>query len=211
MNKAFKLSPLALLCCAMLAQAQMYKSVGPDGRVSYSDTPPSAAAARQVENRALPSAGAGPSTLPYALAQAAKAHPVTLYTSEQCPPCASARAFLAARGVPYAEKTVSSNVDIAALRAAGGEAQLPFLTVGQAREQGFEEGAWNNALSAAGYPKASQLPKTWSNPAPQPAAPRPADKPAVAPAAQAPAPDPGMAAPGEAPPAAGKAPPGFRF
>jgi glutaredoxin len=211
MNKAFKLSPLALLCCAMLAQAQMYKSVGPDGRVSYSDTPPSAAAARQVENRALPSAGAGPSTLPYALAQAAKAHPVTLYTSDQCPPCASARAFLAARGVPYAEKTVSSNVDIAALRAAGGEAQLPFLTVGQAREQGFEEGAWNNALSAAGYPKASQLPKTWSNPAPQPAAPRPADKPAVAPAAQAPAPDPGMAAPGEAPPAAGKAPPGFRF
>jgi glutaredoxin len=210
MNKAFKLLPLALLCCATLAQAQMYKSVDPDGRVTYSDTPP-AAAARQVEARPLPSASAGPSTLPYALAQAAKAHPVTLYTSDQCPPCVSARDFLAARGVPYTEKTVSSNADIAALRVAGGEAQLPFLTIGRAREQGFEENAWNSALSAAGYPKTSQLPKTWSNPAPQPAAPRPADKPAITSATQAPAPGPGMPAPGEVPPATGKAPPGFRF
>ena len=55
MNKVFKLLPLALLCCATLAQAQMYKSVGPDGRVTYSDTPP-ASAARQVEARPLPSA-----------------------------------------------------------------------------------------------------------------------------------------------------------
>jgi glutaredoxin len=208
MNKVFKLLPLALLCCATLAQAQMYKSVGPDGRVTYSDTPP-ASAARQVEARPLPSAGAGPSALPYALAQAAKAHPVTLYTSDQCPPCASARAFLAARGVPYAEKTVSSHADIAALRAAGGEAQLPFLTIGQAREQGFEEDAWNSALNAAGYPQTSQLPKTWSNPAPQPAAPRLADKPAATPAARAPGPS--TPAPVEAPAAAGKAPPGFRF
>ena len=40
MHKLVKLLPAALLCCAALAHAQLYKSVGPDGRVTYSDAPP---------------------------------------------------------------------------------------------------------------------------------------------------------------------------
>ncbi|MET0963804.1 MAG: glutaredoxin family protein [Noviherbaspirillum sp.] len=210
MHKLVKLLPAALLCCAALAQAQLYKSVGPDGRVTYSDAPP--ASARTVETRPLPSGGATAAALPYELAQVARAHPVTLYTADKCEPCASARSLLAARGVPYAEKTVSSNEDIAALRAAGGQAQLPLLTVGRSREQGFEEGAWNNTLSAAGYPQASQLPAGWRNPPAQSAAPRSAEKAA---AAQAPAPAASVPAvpraATEAPAATGKAPPGFRF
>ena len=210
MKKTIRLLPAALLCCAALAHAQLYKSVGPDGRVTYSDTPP--AAARQLETRPLPSGAASGAALPYELAQVAKAQPVTLFTADKCAPCDAARSFLAARGVPYAEKTVASNDDIAALRAAGGDAQLPLLTIGRSKEKGFEEGAWNTALTAAGYPKSSQLPASWRNPAPQAAAPRSAPKAADAaekpPAAIAPA---MPAAAAEAPPAAGKAPPGFRF
>ena len=215
MKTSITLLPALLLCCAGLAQAQLYKSVGPDGRVTYSDTPP--AAAKQVETRPLPSGAAAGAALPYELAQVAKAQPVTLYTADKCAPCEAARSFLAARGVPHAEKTVGSNEDIAALRAAGGDAQLPLLTIGRSKEKGFEENAWNAALNAAGYPKTSQLPANWRNPAPQSAAPRSvpkaadvadtADKPAAA-AAAAPS-SPGPAS--EAPPAAGKAPPGFRF
>ena len=210
MKKTIRLLPAALLCCAALAHAQLYKSVGPDGRVTYSDTPP--AAARQLETRPLPSGAASGAALPYELAQVAKAQPVTLFSADKCAPCDAARSFLAARGVPYAEKTVASNDDIAALRAAGGDAQLPLLTIGRSKEKGFEEGAWNTALTAAGYPKSSQLPASWRNPAPQAAAPRSAPKAADAaekpPAAIAPA---MPAAASEAPPAAGKAPPGFRF
>ena len=210
MKKTIRLLPAALLCCAALAHAQLYKSVGPDGRVTYSDTPP--AAARQLETRPLPALAASGAALPYELAQVAKAQPVTLFSADKCAPCDAARSFLAARGVPYAEKTVASNDDIAALRAAGGDAQLPLLTIGRSKEKGFEEGAWNTALTAAGYPKSSQLPASWRNPAPQAAAPRSAPKPADAaekpPAAIAPA---MPAAASEAPPAAGKAPPGFRF
>ena len=207
MHKLARLLPATLLCCAALAQAQLYKSVGPDGRVTYSDTPPSAA--KQLETRPLPSGSATGAALPYALAQVAKAHPVTLYTSDKCEPCALARNLLAARGVPYAEKTVNGNDDIAALRAAGGQAQLPLLTVGRSKEEGFEEGAWHAALDAAGYPQASQLPAGWRNPPPQSAAPRSAGN-AAAPAA-APAAPAGPRAATEAPPATGKAPPGFRF
>jgi glutaredoxin len=210
MKKPIRLLPAALLCCAALAHAQLYKSVGPDGRITYSDTPP--AAAKQLETRPLPSGAAAGAALPYELAQVAKAQPVTLYTADKCAPCEAARSFLAARGVPYAEKTVASNDDIAALRAAGGDAQLPLLTIGRGTEKGFEEGAWNTALTAAGYPKSSQLPASWRNPAPQAAAPLAAPKTAGAadkpPAASAPA---APSAAIEAPPAAGKAPPGFRF
>ena len=210
MKKTIRLLPAALLCCAALAHAQLYKSVGPDGRVTYSDTPP--AAARQLETRPLPAGAASGAALPYELAQVAKAQPVTLFSADKCAPCDAARSFLAARGVPYAEKTVASNDDIAALRAAGGDAQLPLLTIGRSKEKGFEEGAWNTALTAAGYPKSSQLPASWRNQAPQAAAPRSAPKAADAaekpPAAIAPA---MPAAASEAPPAAGKAPPGFRF
>ena len=31
---------LAILLLATSAQAQLYKSIGPDGKVTYSDTPP---------------------------------------------------------------------------------------------------------------------------------------------------------------------------
>ena len=210
MTKTTRLLPAALLYCAALAHAQLYKSVGPDGRVTYGDTPP--AAAKQVETRPLPSGAIATAPLPYELAQVAKAQPVTLFTAEKCVPCDAARSFLAARGVPYTEKTVSSNEDIAALRAAGGDAQLPVLTIGRSKEKGYEEAAWNTALSAAGYPKTSQLPANWRNPAPQSAAPRStpnaAEVPEKAPAAKAPS-SPGAAS--EAPPATGKAPPGFRF
>lgn len=208
MHKLVKLLPAALLCCAALAHAQLYKSVGPDGRVTYGDAPPTSA--RQVETRPLPSAASAGASLPYELAQVARAHPVVLYTADKCAPCASARSFLAARGVPYAEKTVNGNDDIAALRAAGGEAQLPLLTVGRNKEQGFEEGAWSTALTAAGYPQNSQLPANWRNPPPQSAAPRSAEKASAAPAPAAAVPT-GPRAASEAPAATGKAPPGFRF
>lgn len=204
-----KLLPIVLLACATLARAELYKSVGPDGRITYSDTP--GVAAKPVDTRKAPAASVSGAALPYELALVAKAHPVTLYTSDKCPPCFSARNLLARRGVPYVEKTVSSSEDIAALQAAGGEAQLPLLTIGASRELGFEEGAWNRALSAAGYPQSSQLPAGWRNPPPQAAAPRQPE-----PAKAAPAPPVAEGAgvarlPAEAPPPAGKAPPGFRF
>jgi glutaredoxin len=196
----------ALLLCATGAQAQMYKSVGPDGKVSYSDTPPPAGA-RQFH---AGSSGTAAPDLPYALAQAVKASPVTLYTAANCAPCASGRALLVQRGVPYTEKTVTSNEDLAALKAAGGDAQLPLLIIGRTRQQGFEESAWQSALGAAGYPAASMLPRSWRNPAPVAAAPQPADKPAQAEVAAAPA-QARRAQSADPQPAAGNAPPGFRF
>lgn len=205
-------SPLLLafaLCVAGIvpAHATLYKWVAPDGTVSYSDTPPPSAATR-VESKSLDTASQGNPDLPYALAEARRKHPVTLYTSRKCVPCDDGRALLSRRGIPFSEKTVASNGDIARLREVSGDAQLPVLVVGGTQHHGFEPGDWNTALTEAGYPETNRLPEGWRNPAPTSAAPAPEKAPGK-PALNTAKARPGQ--PRDLPAPSGNAPPGFRF
>ncbi|WP_293779546.1 glutaredoxin family protein [uncultured Oxalicibacterium sp.] len=205
MHQRSSLLLLSLLLSAS-AHAQMYKSVGPDGKVTYGDTPP--AKTGKVEEKNLPATSAS-TQLPFELAEAVRKHPVTLYTSRECSGCDMARTALSTRGVPYTEKTVQTNEDVARLKQIAGNTQLPLLVAGNLKETGFEQDAWNKTLTAAGYPVNSQLPRTYRNPPPQPAAPMPAK--AAAPDAAKPAAESSTERSTETPPAAGKAPPNFRF
>ncbi|MGI4849294.1 MAG: DUF4124 domain-containing protein [Janthinobacterium lividum] len=196
---------LVMLCCVGSAHAQLYKWIGVDGKVTYSDVPPPVTA-KQVERKAISNTGdTDTSDLPFDLASAVKASPVTLYTSPKCSPCQQARALLVTRGVPFTEKTVSSNDDIEKLRQVSGDAQLPFLQVGSGKQQGFASDAWTGMLTAAGYPETSMLPKTWRQPPATAAAP-----PKPAPAGTA-ADKQAQRGSDVAPAPAGNAPPGFRF
>jgi glutaredoxin len=154
------MSGIALALAAYGAWAQqMYRQVGPDGRVTYSDQPPAAGTAttesslRNTGNAAQPGAA-----LPYELRQTASRYPVVLYTSSDCAPCASARSLLGQRGVPYTERTISSPEDSQALTRISGDGSLPFATVGSQHLKGYSEQEWVRYLDAAGYPKSSQLP-----------------------------------------------------
>ncbi|RJG04079.1 glutaredoxin family protein [Noviherbaspirillum sedimenti] len=203
---------MALLLAAGAAHAQLYKWVGPDGKVTYSDVPPPKSA-KQVEQKDLSDGAASTAALPYELAQAARNHPVTLYTGEKCEPCDEGRSYLKQRGVPFAEKTVTSNEDIARLKQLTSQSRLPVLTIGRNKQAGFASDAWGSALSAAGYPESSMLPKTYRQPATEAVAPRAK----VEQTAQRGQPAAGSAAETSthstqsAPPATGNAPPGFRF
>jgi glutaredoxin len=159
---------LAALLCAGSASAQMYKWKDAKGVIHFSDTAP---AADKAEVKDFGDGGAGPA-LPYALAQAARANPVVLYTASPCGPCDQARSFLQRRGIPYTEKSVSSGDDQRKLKDAGSDGQLPLLLVGSSRLLGFESGAWNEALGAAAYPSQSILPRGYQFAAATPAAPR---------------------------------------
>jgi hypothetical protein len=72
--------------------------------------------------------------------------------------------MLAARGVPFAERTVSSNEDIEAFKRLAGSGTLPLLTVGGQQLRGYSESEWTQFLDAAGYPKSSQLPPRYVQP-----------------------------------------------
>ncbi|MEO8249285.1 MAG: glutaredoxin family protein [Burkholderiales bacterium] len=176
------------------AQQPMFRSVGPDGRVTYSDRAP---IEPRTESRTVLGASAPPAaTMPFELRQAVSRHPVTLYTSSDCAPCASARDLLNARGVPFSERTVTSHDEIAALKTLSGAQSVPFATIGSQKLSGFSEGEWRKYLDAAAYPEKSQLPAGYHQAESQPlveakrvepARPEATPRAAAAPAARPPA------------------------
>ena len=160
---------LVLGLAALSASAQgVYRIVGPDGRVSYSDRPPPTTDARAVGSTGASSAPDSAAQLPFQLRQVATRYPVTLYTAKECAPCGSGRNLLNARGVPYAEKLIDTPEDIEALKRLSSEASLPFLTIGGQQIKGYSDTEWTQFLDAAGYPKTSALPANYRRPAPAP-------------------------------------------
>jgi glutaredoxin len=144
-------------------QAQtVYRIVGPDGKVTFSDKAPVTADQGKVATTGVGAAAAASgSSLPFELRQVAAKYPVTLYTAPDCGPCSSGRAMLSGRGIPFAERTVTTNEDIASLQRISGESSLPFLTIGGQRIKGYSDLEWTQYLDAAGYPKTSVLPSSY--------------------------------------------------
>ena len=168
-SRKFSWAVLAIywLCSAGMAEAQVYKWVAPDGKVNYGDrmaAPPQLAEKKTISANVVDSG-----TLPFELAEATKNASVTLYTGQKCAACDEGRKLLSLRGVPFLEKTVVTNADIASF--GSNQVELPQLTVGSTRLTGFDAVAWQMRLNAAGYPDSNKLPKTYRNPAPVSAAP----------------------------------------
>lgn len=154
------LAALGLAATPLWAQ---YKVVAPDGSVTYTDRPPVQSNLRITpmgRNAASPAAGAEVG-LPFELRQTVSRFPVTIYTTTDCPPCDDGRKLLQQRGIPHAERSVSSDDDGQALERLVGGRTVPSLTVGAQPLRGFNEADWNGYLDAAGYPKASRLPRNW--------------------------------------------------
>lgn len=151
----------ALLLGAASTQAQtIYRIVGPDGKVTFSDKPPASPAtvsATSAAGKPVP-VRAEDSVLPFELRQAMARFPVTLYSGPGCVPCNAGRLLLQGRGVPYTEYNVSSNADIDALQRLSGDNSLPFLTIGGQKIKGFSQTEWMQFLNAANYPATSRLP-----------------------------------------------------
>jgi len=170
------------------ASAQ-YKVVGPDGKVTYTDRPVAPPTGGQVQPmRAGTAAASAAAPLPLELRNVAARFPVTLYTSPDCPPCDTGRLLLKQRGIPFAERVVSSDDDTAALQRITNGRTVPALTVGGQALRGFLDTDWQATLDLAGYPKESKLPRGWSaGPATPLVARAPAPDAAAQPARPAPA------------------------
>ncbi len=147
----------------------VYRIVGPDGKITFSDTPPAAPATVVGTSGKSTDAGSAAGTaLPFELRQVVSKYPVTLYTSSNCAPCNSGRTLLSSRGVPFTEKTVTTPDDAQALQRISGESSLPFLTIGGQQIKGYADSEWTQFLNAAGYPQTSVLPAGYRNPAAAP-------------------------------------------
>lgn len=161
---------LSIAASTLPAWAQ-FKVVGPDGSVTYTDRPPVDPAAKVQNLRrdgSIANATATPATsgnaaagLPFELRTLVARFPVTLFTGSDCAPCTQGRSLLVQRGIPFTERTVDSEDDVAALQRLSGGRSLPALTVGGQALRGFQEQDWSVTLDLAGYPKASRLPRSW--------------------------------------------------
>lgn len=169
-----------MLLATGAANGQLYRWTDPSGRVHFTDTPPPPNATNVQKKKGGPgpsaSSPASAPNDPYVVQQARKTSPVTLYTAPGCEPCGPARKLLNERGVPFKEVSVSDEASAAELQKTFGGGVVPAIVVGQGKQMGFEEGAYNLLLDRAGYPKAGILPP--KKPAPQAGA-----TPAVAPPA----------------------------
>ncbi|MBY0266198.1 MAG: glutaredoxin family protein [Burkholderiales bacterium] len=185
---------ITLLLTATAAQAaQLYRWVDEKGRVEWRDTPPPANA-KKVERRTVGGSVVETSTLPFSVQQAMQNFPLVLYVTDCGDGCTKARAHLNRRGLPFSERNPQDDIETYK-KLTEGRLEVPLLFVGRQALRGYEEGAWDSALDAAGYPRvvigAKPQPKPVPPPAPKPA---PADAPAAA--------APGTAAPTAPPPPA---------
>ncbi len=129
------------------------------GQTVFSDHPPPVGA-KEVVVRAAKSQNSEPAPLSYAARVASEKFPVVLYSTKPCDEgCEQAKRLLSNRGIPFTEKSISTQEELAELSSKlGVKAALPCMTVGTQRQLGFESEAWNKLLDLAGYPKKSSAP-----------------------------------------------------
>lgn len=142
---------------------KVYKSVDKNGRITYSEVPPLPGTSDKLTGESTTSA-----PLPYALQQIVSRYPVVLYTTANCPICSTAKIMLTQRGVPFTERTVSSNKDIDAYKKLNADNTFPLATIAAQQLKGYEENEWTKYLDAAGYPKSSTLPRNYTQKAATP-------------------------------------------
>ena len=170
---AFSVATLAVFAIGAFwstaLHAQVYRIVGSDGKVTFSDkSPATEGTPRKGAEKSSSVTNGASAGLPYELQQVAIKYPVTLYVGDNCGPCGAGRSMLTSRGIPFAEKTVSSSQDAQALQRLSGDTSLPFMTIGSQQLKGFSDNEWTQFLDAAGYPSSSTLTPSYRRPAATP-------------------------------------------
>ncbi len=147
---------------SMTASAEtVFKAVGPDGEITYSDKPPAdRARANTLEFRNLPSSPLPAQVLRFreqleksaegriSAARAPRAGDVALFTASWCGHCKRAKAHLAAAQINYVEYDIESVDGMRAFIGAGGSGGVPLLVAGDRRVRGYSSAAYEQLAAA---------------------------------------------------------------
>lgn len=153
---------LALMFAVLVPMAnagQLYKSVGPDGRTVYSDHPPAdGQSAQKIEYKDQPTSSLGERDNSYeAQLQRLRASApkiaeapsgTVLYMAQWCGYCKKAKAYLAARSIPYTAYDIDTKEGLASYASTGhSKGGIPFLMRGSATLRGFSADAYDRFFS----------------------------------------------------------------
>ena len=162
MKNACRAAALLMACGLVAAGAAwaqtVYKSVGPDGKIVYSDQPPTTGRLQktmkfELASSALPASAASymeqfRKTHPGGAVQATAGKGVTLYSAVWCGYCKQAKAWLSGHGVAYHDVDIDAPGGMAALaQANGGGTGVPVLVVDGRTMNGFSASAYDAAFA----------------------------------------------------------------
>ena len=150
-------------CAATNVHAEtLYKVIGRDGRVTYTDLPP----ADRTSTTALMFSDAPVTTLPESVlknqAKFAKgmqnqstqtkkidaSGPTTLFSASWCGYCTQAKAYLRTKGIAFRELDIDTPAGGRAYFEAGGQRGVPLIMADGKRLSGFSTGAYDHFFAA---------------------------------------------------------------
>jgi len=159
--KALVLAVFALASAAIQADT-VYRSVGPDGKVTYSQRPPADGKIdKTLVYQNLPSSPLPESTLRYRaelmksmnrkIAEGVKpyrAQPV-FFMAQWCGYCKQAKSYLAEKGISYREYDIDTADGMRAFVEAGETRSVPVMFANSQRVQGFRRSAYDALFARA--------------------------------------------------------------
>jgi glutaredoxin len=153
---------LALGLSAAAHAATLYKSIGPDGEVVYSDRPPASGKVdKTFEFSNLPSTPLPESVVKYRdelrksmekrLAESAvpRGRQPVIFTAKWCGYCRQALAYLAEKKISYTEHDIDTPGGMRAFAETGAGRGVPLLLVGEQKLQGYSRPAYETVFSRA--------------------------------------------------------------
>ena len=160
-----RISVILVLCLlsALTQAGTVYKSVGADGKITYSDQPPSAGKVEKTLNLAnLPSTPLPDSVVRYRneleksmksrLVEARKTpdmNQTSLLTAQWCGYCKQAKAYLSEKNIAYTEYDIDTPEGMKAMVEAGGGGGVPVLLWHGQKIKGFSRAAYDSVFSAS--------------------------------------------------------------
>ncbi len=153
---------LVLLAAATTQAETLYKVVGADGKITYTDRPPAdAKSTTKMQFADGPSTPLPASVLKYQaelrksmqgrLDQAKKSDlsgTTTLFSATWCGYCTRAKAYLNAKGIRYQEIDIDTPEGSRSYVEAGGARGVPLLMLDNQRVQGFSEATYDRLFAA---------------------------------------------------------------
>lgn len=146
----------AVFSAASLAQ-NLYKSIGPDGKVVYSDRPPAEGRLEKtMQFKNLPSTSLSADQLEKMRRQNAGSQAAipsgqaVIYTTAWCGYCKKAKSYMSSKGISYREVDIETDHGLAAYAKAGGGKGVPLLQYRGQSVQGFSVEAYEALFGRKG-------------------------------------------------------------
>jgi glutaredoxin len=157
MNRIASIAALLVVAwfAAMPAFAQtLYKYVTPEGKVVYTDHPPTQGKLlKTITPDAAPATALPPSAaeqlrrLQELRPAAAQVGGTTLFSATWCGYCTQAKAWLGAKGIAYREIDIDTPDGMSAFAQAGGGRGVPLLLARGQRVQGFSPASYEQVFA----------------------------------------------------------------